>query len=130
VAAGGYDFDSIVTHETGHFLGMAHSDDYHATMYAQYSPGDEAMRSLTVDDTTGICSIYHPDGTRSVATAVASSGSLAELTCDPTPRHGFTSQCMSSGGCSIGAGNVDDASFLLPLLPLAFHRARKRRRID
>jgi hypothetical protein len=130
VASGGYDFASIVTHETGHFLGMAHSDDYHATMYAQYSPGDEVMRSLTVDDTTGICSIYRPDGTRSVATAAAPSGSLAELTCDPTPRHGFTSQCMTSGGCSISARGVDAPSFLLPLVPLAFLRARKRRRID
>jgi len=35
----GYDFASIVTHETGHFLGLAHSGDSHATMFASYKPG-------------------------------------------------------------------------------------------
>jgi hypothetical protein len=99
VAKGGYDFLAIVTHETGHFLGMAHSTDTHATMYAHYTPGSEAMRLLTEDDIAGICTIYSPDGTRNVAPAASPSGSLHETECDPTPMGGFTTQCMPSAGC-------------------------------
>jgi matrixin len=96
----GYDFLSIVTHETGHFLGMAHATDMHATMYAHYTPGSEAMRLLTEDDINGICTIYPPDGTRSVAPAASETGTVQETSCDPTPMGGFTTQCMSTGGCS------------------------------
>jgi MYXO-CTERM domain-containing protein len=102
VPMGGYDFLAIVTHETGHFLGMAHSTDMSATMYARYAAGSEAMRLLQEDDIDGICTIYPPDGSRTVATAASPSGSLPETACDPTPRHGFTSQCIPAGGCSVG----------------------------
>ncbi len=85
----GYDFESIVTHETGHFLGMAHSGDPHATMYAHYNPGSVAMRNLTSDDVSGICSVYPPNGTRTTS----SGNAVPEGACDPTPRHGFSTQC-------------------------------------
>jgi hypothetical protein len=110
----GYDFASIVTHETGHFLGMAHSGDIHATMYAHYNQGSTAMRSLTSDDVAGICTIYPPDGTRSVATSVASSGSIAEDSCDPTPRHGFSTECaspQSSSKCSVSAAGAPGSAW-------------------
>lgn len=89
VPADGYDFDSIVTHETGHFLGLAHSGDSHATMFAHYQPGSTAMRNLTSDDIGGICSIYQPNGQR----VLAGGKVVIEEACDPTPRHGFTTQC-------------------------------------
>ncbi len=85
----GYDFASIVTHETGHFLGLAHSGDNRATMYANYTPGATAMRNLTSDDVAGICSIYRPDGTRAVLDSKVTQGPQ----CDPTPRRGFTGEC-------------------------------------
>ncbi len=85
----GYDFASIVTHETGHFLGLAHSGDNRATMYANYTPGATAMRNLTSDDVAGICSIYRPDGTRAVLDSKVTPGPQ----CDPTPRRGFTGEC-------------------------------------
>ena len=105
IAPDGYDFASIVTHETGHFLGMAHSSDSHATMFAHYNQGSTTLRNLTADDVNGICSIYPPDGTRAVATSVAASGRIPEDSCDPTPRHGFSTECGSpttkTSGCSI-----------------------------
>ncbi len=85
----GFDFASIVTHETGHFLGLAHSTDPHATMYAHYKQGATAMRNLTADDVKGICAIYPPDGTR----VAAEDQKIAGDVCDPTPRHGFTGEC-------------------------------------
>jgi hypothetical protein len=131
----GYDFLSIVTHETGHFLGMAHSQDDHATMYAHYTQGDEVMRELTEDDITGICSIYSPDGLRHVAKAASPSGTLAEEACDPTPRHGFTTACMpTSGGssCSVGRVGRDEppyaAKLALGMVVIALGAGRRRAR--
>ena len=82
----GYDFASIVTHETGHFLGLAHSGDNRATMFANYTPGATAMRNLTADDVAGICTVYRPDGTRAVLDGKVTPGPQ----CDPTPRRGYT----------------------------------------
>ena len=141
VAQDGYDFASIVTHETGHFLGMAHSGDSHATMFAHYLPGSTAMRSLTSDDVSGICTIYPPDRTRVVAASVASSGRVAEETCDPTPRHGFGTACASppKKGCAVGARGIGagkgDAGWswgalAAPLVAMFFfRRLLKRRRV-
>ncbi len=50
-----YDLQSILTHEAGHFLGLAHSTDTEAVMYAYYHPGSI---HLTADDVAGICAIY------------------------------------------------------------------------
>jgi hypothetical protein len=98
VPPAGYDFESIITHESGHFLGMAHSGDERATMYAHYSPGTSTMRVLTDDDVKGICSIYPPGGARMVDVSVpgSNSGQMPEATCDPTPRHGFSTECASA----------------------------------
>jgi hypothetical protein len=52
-----YDLQSILTHEAGHFLGLAHSTDTSAVMYAYYHPGSV---NLTSDDVAGICTIYPP----------------------------------------------------------------------
>jgi len=61
VPAGGYDFRSIVTHESGHFLGLSHSIDSAATMFTSYTPGTKSLRTLAQDDVDGICAIYPPN---------------------------------------------------------------------
>lgn len=76
-----FDLLSIVTHETGHFLGMAHSPDVHATMFPAYTPMTTALRTLSPDDIAGICAIY-PPGKNPCA-------------CDLTPRHGFSAKCAA-----------------------------------
>jgi hypothetical protein len=76
------DLASIVTHEAGHFLGMAHSQVETATMYREYKSGDLNYRSLHADDVAGICALYPPD--RDVP---ACNG--------PSPPHGFTLYCGS-----------------------------------
>ena len=136
----GNDFMSIITHESGHFLGMAHSNDNLATMYAHYQPGTTYMRNLIADDTTGICTIYPPAGVRTVDPNVADGGLLPEDSCDPSPRHGFQSACnqppAKGGGCAVEAPPVPSSSFLrgTALLAAALvgalfaRRARKARR--
>jgi hypothetical protein len=137
VPSDGIDFLSIITHETGHFFGMAHSDDAQATMFAHYAPGSTSMRELTADDTAGICSIYRPGGERGVDPSVADGGTVMEDPCDPTPRHGFQSACAaptrtsSSGGCAIAAASPAQSVRWLHVVAAAlaaFALARRRPR--
>jgi hypothetical protein len=108
VDSNGYDLASIVTHEMGHFLGLAHSADSSATMYARYLPGSTSMRTLTDDDIAGLCSIYPPNATRVVDPSVAAGGSIAEDGCNATPRHGFSQECdaIAGGGCALGSSDA------------------------
>jgi hypothetical protein len=73
-----FDLQSIVTHEAGHMLGLAHSAETQATMYVQYGPGDTSLRTLHPDDAQALCASYPP----------------ADVSgCDPTPRRGLASIC-------------------------------------
>ncbi len=99
VPADGYDFLSVMTHETGHFLGLAHSGDSHAVMYASYTPGSTTMRNLTTDDIAGICTVYAPNGDRSVHESI-DGGIVPGEACNPEPRHGFSSTCGEKAGCN------------------------------
>lgn len=59
-SGGWLDLQGIATHEFGHALGLSHSADPTATMFATTSDG-KSHRSLAADDIVGIQSIY---GTR------------------------------------------------------------------
>lgn len=126
----GYDFESIATHESGHFLGLAHSGDSHATMYARYTTGATAMRNLTADDIDGICAVYRPDGKRSVLNGEMMLGPQ----CDPTPRGGFTTQCTEApkksctGSSSVAARSPRSPGWLALCAALAALLASRRRR--
>jgi MYXO-CTERM domain-containing protein len=57
----GTDLPNVVTHEAGHFLGLAHSDEPNSTMWYDANASDTDKRSLEADDEAGICAIYGPD---------------------------------------------------------------------
>jgi hypothetical protein len=71
---GAFDLQTILTHEAGHFLGLAHATNDTAVMYAYY--GHNA-RELTVDDVAGVCTAYpalSPAGAVSCRLAAERSG--------------------------------------------------------
>jgi len=91
VPAGSYSLASVITHEVGHFLGLAHSAEPSAIMSAQY----KATASLAADDVQGLCAIYAPNGSRATT-----DGPVAGVSCDPTPRGGFIAACTPPPGAS------------------------------
>jgi hypothetical protein len=117
------DLSSVVTHETGHFLGLSHSEVGSAVMRGTGYPGGSIeMRTLTADDVEGICQIF-PAGTE------------PRGSCEP--RHGFASECGSgqekTGGCSLRrapAPAKPHAIGLLVLLAGLFARRALGRRRD
>lgn len=86
-----YDLQSVLTHEIGHFIGIAHSPDPTAVMYARYPPGN-VNRELTPDDVDAVCAAYPPGAT---------------LPCNTEPVGGFGATCEApvedDGVCSVGA---------------------------
>jgi hypothetical protein len=52
---GAFDLQAILTHEAGHFFGLAHATSETSVMFAFYHSG---AINLTEDDIDGVCSIY------------------------------------------------------------------------
>lgn len=95
------DVENILTHEVGHLLGLGHSLSGFATMNATALRGETEKRSLSSDDTTGVCTIYPPEG--------------APAECDGTPRGGLDLACRPDEGCS-AAGGADWAWLVVALV--------------
>ncbi len=89
-----YDLQAIITHEAGHFIGLAHTPDPSAVMFASYAPGTTGQRTLHPDDIEAICAVYP-----------ANSGKA----CNTTPRGGFSGTCAAAATttktvCSVAPG--------------------------
>jgi hypothetical protein len=114
------DLLSIVTHEAGPFLGLAHSPVPDATMQADYPPHSTSLRSLSADDASAICAAYPPGAIDS---------------CDPTPQGGLGDACNSpateppGGGCcaiAIGATGAEGSAAGAALVGLTAMLVRRR----
>ena len=92
-----YDLESVLTHEVGHFIGLDHTQDFAATMFAGYEPGTIEQRTLDEDDILAACEVYAPE---------------RQVSCDTAPRGGFATECGGKaaetdgeddgeGGCSV-----------------------------
>jgi hypothetical protein len=120
-----YDLPSILTHEAGHFLGLAHTQPVNAdaTMGAKYKAGESFMRTLSVDDVCGVCTIYP---------------TTRAATCEPTPHGGLVGECgggpaqskKSGCGCEVVTATpfgIGDAAFVLGALGIVIALDRRRR---
>jgi hypothetical protein len=127
-----FDLEAVVTHEAGHFLGLAHTPDTAAVMYAGGEPGRTLQRELKADDLSAICGAYPADGTRAVDPSVSADGSLAATACDPIPTNGLTTVCATNPApsCSFRASRRRSSGGTLgafaPLLAAFFLRRRFR----
>lgn len=114
---GRIDLPNVLTHELGHYFGLAHTpDDVNATMHASAPPGETGKRTLAEDDVAGICAMYPP-------------GSLPEA-CDPTPSGGLALSCAPPGncGCAVPGADMRDRPMLaLAAVALALVLASRRR---
>lgn len=97
------DLLSILTHETGHMLGLAHSADSDATMFAVYEQGQTHLRSLEDDDREGIRWLYP---------------------CDDEPCEGGVTW---ESNCSMAGGPAPWILAAVPVLGLTLRRSRRRR---
>ncbi|MEO6420754.1 MAG: matrixin family metalloprotease, partial [Polyangiaceae bacterium] len=108
-AVGTNDARSILTHELGHALGLGHSSDSRATMYAGY-PGGISWRSLEQDDKDGICALYPGTGSSGCDVGAACPGGFVCVAgaCERTGTQGeVCSPCVREADACAGAG--DDA---------------------
>jgi hypothetical protein len=90
---GVHDLQSVVTHALGHFIGLDHSSDPRATVFAGYSMGSTALRTIEADGVAATCAAY-PPGRRAM--------------CAPTPPDGLADVCSGDDGSSSlsGAGRA------------------------
>lgn len=121
---GSVDLQNVVTHEAGHYFGLAHSSVSTASMFASSSAGEVGKRILKADDLEGFCTIYPP-------------GHFDGVACDDTPRGGAALTCavVDEGcGCTTpGAGRVRApwlAVALVALVALGLVARRRRRRTE
>lgn len=115
-----YDLQAIMTHEVGHFIGIAHSPNPSAVMFASYSPGDTAQRTLHPDDVEAVCAIYP---------------STSTAACNTIPRNGYDPNCPKDTGaiCNVtpGAGaSYGVGGIFLATALLAMRARRGKRAVD
>lgn len=141
VEPNGFDLASVVTHEAGHFFGLAHAQSPTSTMYASYRPGTTQLRTLSADDVEGLCAIYPSTTTRVVTSPAqsskgdaASTTSIAADQCDYDPRHGFSTECNApaldvpaESGCRTAPGASPDV-LALGACAVGLALVRRRRR--
>ena len=114
------DLEFVVTHESGHFLGLDHSSDPSAIMFFQYAGGGVSAR-LSSDDLDAICTAYP--------------ASRAVPVCDFEPPKGFATDCGGdvTAACTVApAGATEPPSGWLGALAFGvaavIYRLRWRRR--
>jgi MYXO-CTERM domain-containing protein len=128
------DLQSILTHEAGHFLGLAHSLVNDATMYPSYNKGDVSFRDLSQDDQQGVCAIYPADrpGLPACDPTAASKGSLGYSPLCGGDAVAYPADDSSSGGCHCSVAGRGDpgawASGVGTLAALGVAGGRRRRR--
>ena len=123
-----FDLQSVLTHEIGHFIGLDHTFDPDATMFAGYEEGSTSLRTLEPDDVAAVCAVYPPD--RSGKCEPLPRGGLGD-TCGATAEPVPTTTGGETSGCALAPTPTPSATApsILSLLGLGLAlRARRRLR--
>jgi hypothetical protein len=115
VPSNAYDLQSIISHEAGHFLGLAHTNELCMdigdkdcpTMSPRYPQGSDAFRTLAADDVGGICAVYAPGRAAGSDSCEPCNGFSSTCgTAEPVPGTKYVMTCGTvdpSGGCAMVA---------------------------
>jgi hypothetical protein len=118
------DLEFVVTHESGHFVGLDHSSEISAVMFFQYSgpstPTGDAP--LTSDDIQAICTAYPPTRDAPVCSFEPDKGFATDCGGDVIAACAVAPASPSDGGNGIGIGVAVTVGAVLA------HRLRARRR--
>jgi hypothetical protein len=109
-----FDLESIMVHEVGHWIGIAHSNDSSAIMAPSYNSGT-IHRGLEADDVAAVCEVYPPD---------------RKAECNDEPKGGFEDRfdpTVPTGAC-IASFAPTKPSLGATLLTLLFFLVSRRRR--
>ncbi len=101
-----YDYESVLIHEAGHFLGLDHSAASVAVMYASVANG-QCKRALQTGDTGDVCTVYpgavgSQGSPCSVAANCTSTGAPVCRSQLGTTSGICTSVCTTSATCTTG----------------------------
>jgi MYXO-CTERM domain-containing protein len=136
------DITQVLTHEIGHFLGLAHSDSRGAIMSADYASLQLSRELLTDDDIAAICTVYPPGAALDCPAPPPPAYDSCQVTSAPqptcmissTPQGSMTHDSDSGGdntsrGCNVASSHAPrgTSSALAAALLLAFGGLRRRR---
>lgn len=110
-----FDLENTLTHELGHVLGLDHSADVEATMFASAPRGDVSKRTLHEDDVEGVCTVYP-------------AGRPTGLCPGAGPRASPPDVRFSASGCSSGVQASSSAPVALAAVLAVIHQRRRCRR--
>lgn len=96
-----HDLAAVLTHEVGHALGLAHSEeDPDATMYPRIAAGETHQRTLSADDEAAIMEAY------AAAMPVATTSEARVAACTAVAGNGGSSSWMSAAMLMLGTALV------------------------
>ncbi|MBC7173558.1 MAG: matrixin family metalloprotease [Polyangiaceae bacterium] len=97
-----HDLTNVLTHEVGHFFGLAHATSSDATMFASSRSGETLKRTLSADDEAGFCATY--------------GAQPLPAQCDFEPRGGLDLSCEGGNrGCAMSPSSLASRSDPFPL---------------
>jgi hypothetical protein len=96
------DFQSVATHEAGHFFGMDHASDVSSTMFWLQPTGYMYQRNLSTDDIAGISTIYPPANFSSTGTL---NGHVKDMS--NTPVYGAIVVAVNASGQPVASTVTD-----------------------